>query len=123
VGTVFNLKAEVERRSLNMLHSAMGDDIRASLKDPAIVEIMLNPYGRLRIDRLAEGLGDTGKRLSPEVGELIVLLAASHVGVEATPASPWILADCREAESGPRVCPGRSSELHPLAGRRGFHPR
>jgi hypothetical protein len=63
-----------------MLCTAMGAAITSWLDDPAIVEIMLNPDGRLWIDRLAGGLSDTGKRLSAEDGERIVRVVAHHVG-------------------------------------------
>jgi type IV secretion system protein TrbL len=39
-----------------MLRTAMGPTITGWLEDPAIVEIMLNPDGRLRIDHLTGGL-------------------------------------------------------------------
>jgi Flp pilus assembly CpaF family ATPase len=57
-----------------MLRTAMGPAITAWLEDPAIVEVMLNPDGRLWIDRLAEGLADTGKRLSSRLWLQRVLL-------------------------------------------------
>jgi type IV secretion system protein TrbB len=46
-----------------MLRTAMAPAITGWLEDPAIVEIMLSPDGRLWIDRLTGGLSDTGKRL------------------------------------------------------------
>jgi type IV secretion system protein TrbB len=67
-----------------MLRTAMGPTITGWLEDPAIVEIMLNPDGRLWIDRLTGGLSDTGKQLSAEDGERIVRLVAHHVGAEAS---------------------------------------
>jgi type IV secretion system protein TrbB len=70
-----------------MLRTAMGA-ITSWLDDPAIVEVMLNPDGRLWIDRLAGGLSDTGKRLSAQDGERIV-----HVGAEVHPESPRISAE------------------------------
>lgn len=48
-----------------MLRTALGPAIAAFLEDPAIVEVMLNPDGRLWIDRLSSGLTDTGKNISP----------------------------------------------------------
>ena len=42
-----------------MLRTALGPAIAAFLEDPAIVEVMLNPDGRLWVDRLSEGLADT----------------------------------------------------------------
>ena len=54
---------------------------------------MLNPDGRLWIDRLAGGLADTGERLSAADGERIVRLVAHHVGTEVHPASPRVSAE------------------------------
>jgi P-type conjugative transfer ATPase TrbB len=79
-----------------MLRTAMGPAITGWLEDPAIVEVMLNPDGRLWIDRLADGLADTGKRLSAEDGERIVRLVAHHVGAEVHPGSPRISAELPE---------------------------
>jgi type IV secretion system protein TrbB len=75
-----------------MLRTAMGPTITGWLEDPAIVEIMLNPDGRLWIDRLTGGLSDTGKRLSAEDGERIVRLVAHHVGAEVHSGSPRLSA-------------------------------
>jgi len=46
-----------------MLRAALGPAIARLLEDPSVVEVMLNPDGRLWIDRLFEGLSDTGERL------------------------------------------------------------
>jgi len=91
VGTV-SLKPEAASRSIGMLRTAMGA-ITSWLDDPAIVEVMLNPDGRLWIDRLAGGLSDTGKRLSAQDGERIVRVVAHHVGAEVHPGSPRISAE------------------------------
>ena len=76
-----------------MLRTAMGPTITGWLEDPAIVEVMLNPDGRLWIDRLTGGLSDTGKRLSAQDGERIVRLVAHHVGAEVHPGSPRLSAE------------------------------
>ena len=47
-----------------MLRTALDPAIARLLEDPSVVEVMLNPDGRLWIDRLSEGLSDTGERLS-----------------------------------------------------------
>ena len=88
-----SLKSEAASRSVRMLHTAMGPAITGWLEDPAIVEIMLNPDGRLWIDRLTGGLSDTGKRLSAQDGERIVRLVAHHVGAEVHPGSPRLSAE------------------------------
>ncbi len=80
-----------------MLRSAMGPQIGAWLDDPAIVEIMLNPDGRLWLDRLGSGLSDSGHRLSVPDGERIVRLIAHHVGVEVHQTAPRISAELPES--------------------------
>ena len=41
-----------------MLRTALGPAIAGYLEDPSIVEVMLNPDGRIWIDRLSGGLID-----------------------------------------------------------------
>ena len=79
-----------------MLRTALGPAIAGFLEDPSIVEVMLNPDGRLWIDRLSEGLSDTGERLSPADGERIVRLVAHHVGAEVHSGSPRVSAELPE---------------------------
>ena len=57
-------RQEAIQRGARMLRTALGPAIARLLEDPAVVEVMLNPDGRLWIDRLSEGLSDTGERLS-----------------------------------------------------------
>ncbi len=73
-------QSEAVLRGTRMLRTALGPAIAGFLEDPSIVEVMLNPDGRLWIDRLSEGLADTGERLSPADGERIVRLVAHHIG-------------------------------------------
>jgi type IV secretion system protein VirB11 len=79
-----------------MLRTALGPAIATWLEDPGVVEVMLNPNGRLWVDRLTEGLIDTGERLSPADGERIVRLVAHHVGAEVHPGSPRVSAELPE---------------------------
>ncbi|WP_264479457.1 P-type conjugative transfer ATPase TrbB [Roseobacter sp. H9] len=76
-----------------MLRTALGTDIAAWLDEDAVVEVMLNPDGRLWVDRLGDGLGDTGIGLSPEDGERIVRLVAHHVGAEVHADAPRVSAE------------------------------
>jgi P-type conjugative transfer ATPase TrbB len=80
-------------RSARMLRTALGPAIAEFLDDPSIVEVMLNPDGRLWIDRLADGLADTGEQLSPADGERIIRLVAHHVGAEVHPGAPRVSAE------------------------------
>src|SRR5689334_13188194 len=76
-----------------MLRTALGPAIAGFLGDASVVEVMLNPDGRLWIDRLSEGLSDTGERLSAPDGERIVRLVAHHVGAEVHAGSPRVSAE------------------------------
>ncbi|WP_369726315.1 P-type conjugative transfer ATPase TrbB [Bradyrhizobium sp. LLZ17] len=79
-----------------MLRTALGPAIAGFLEDPAIVEVMLNPDGRLWIDRLSSGLTDTGENISPSDGERIIRVVAHYVGAEVHPRSPRISAELPE---------------------------
>ncbi|MBB3773319.1 type IV secretion system protein VirB11 [Angulomicrobium tetraedrale] len=79
-----------------MLRTALGPAIARHLEDPAVVEVMLNPDGRLWIDRVSEGLGDTGENLPPADGERIVRLVAHHVGAEVHAGAPRVSAELPE---------------------------
>jgi len=79
-----------------MLRTALGPAIATFLEDPAIVEVMLNPDGRLWIDRLSTGLADSGERLSAADGERIVRLVAHHVGAEVHAGAPRVSAELPE---------------------------
>ncbi|GAJ29602.1 conjugal transfer protein TrbB [Acidomonas methanolica NBRC 104435] len=80
-------------RGARMLRTALGPAIARFLEDASVVEVMLNPDGRLWIDRLSEGLADTGERLSPADGERIIRLVAHHVGAEVHAGSPRVSAE------------------------------
>jgi type IV secretion system protein VirB11 len=80
-----------------MLRTALGPTIASYLEDPAIAEVMLNPDGRLWIDRLAGGLENTGFHVAPADAERIVRLVAHHVGVEVHAGSPRVSAELPES--------------------------
>lgn len=87
------IHSQVGVRGARMLRSALGPGIAAWLEEPAVVEVMLNPDGRLWVDRLGEGLADTGETLSAADGERIVRLVAHHVGVEVHARAPRVSAE------------------------------
>jgi len=76
-----------------MLRTALGPAIAAFLDDASIVEVMLNPDGRLWIDRLSGGLEDSGQRMTAADGERIVRLVAHHVGAEVHAGAPRVSAE------------------------------
>ena len=79
-----------------MLRTALGPAIAGFLEDPSIVEVMLNPDGRLWIDRLSGGLEDSGRTMSAADGERIVRLVAHHVGAEVHADKPRVSAELPE---------------------------
>ncbi len=79
-----------------MLRTALGSAVASFLEDPTVVEVMLNPDGRLWIDRLSTGLEDSGGKMSAADGERIVRLVAHHVGAEVHPGSPRVSAELPE---------------------------
>tara|TARA_A100001391_G_scaffold273_2_gene612 strand:+ start:25748 stop:26686 length:939 start_codon:yes stop_codon:yes gene_type:complete len=80
-----------------MLRTALGLSIAAWLDDATVIEVMLNPDGRLWVDRLGEGIADTGMTLSAADGERIVRLVAHHVGVEVHARCPRVSAELPES--------------------------
>ena len=94
--TVYPIRSEAKTRGARMLRTALGTSIAAWLDDPAVIEVMLNPDGRLWLDRLGEGISDTGELLSAADGERIVRLVAHHVGVEVHARSPRVSAELPE---------------------------
>jgi type IV secretion system protein VirB11 len=76
-----------------MLRTALGPEIAAWLEEPSVIEVMLNPDGRLWIDRLGAGIADTGREMSAADGERIIRLVAHHVGAEAHAKSPRVSAE------------------------------
>ncbi|AOR78518.1 P-type conjugative transfer ATPase TrbB [Novosphingobium resinovorum] len=76
-----------------MLQTAFGPAIAQALADPRVIEIMVNPDGVLRVDRLGDGRVDTLVRIEPDQAERIIRLVASHARSEAHAARPIISAE------------------------------
>ncbi|EJL24473.1 P-type conjugative transfer ATPase TrbB [Caulobacter sp. AP07] len=87
------VQPETFERRRTMLRSAMGPAIAAALADPAVVEVMVNPDGALRLDRLGEGRVDTGVVLPAVEVERIIRLVASHVRTEVHAGAPIVSGD------------------------------
>lgn len=93
---VHSTQSEATSRGARMLRTALGPAIARFLDDPEIVEVMLNPDGRLWIDRLSSGLIDTGEIIAAPDGERIVRLVAHHVGAEVHASAPRVSAELPE---------------------------
>lgn len=79
-----------------MLRTAFGGPIAGWLADAGIAEIMLNPDGRLWIDRFSDGLADSGLRMDAADSERIIRLVAHHVGAEVHANNPRVSAELPE---------------------------
>jgi P-type conjugative transfer ATPase TrbB len=93
---IHSLEPAVVSRGARMLRSALGPAIAAYLEDPSVVEVMLNPDGRLWIDRLSSGLQNSGETLAAADGERIVRLVAHSVGAEVHAGAPRVSAELPE---------------------------
>lgn len=80
-------------RSHAMLRTALGPLLLARLEDPGVAEVMLNPDGRVWVDRFDVGLVDTGLVLSAANGERVLRLVAHHVGAELHVGRPRLAAE------------------------------
>lgn len=83
-----------------MLRTAMGPAIAAALADPRVTEIMVNPDGALRLDRLGEGRSDTGIRMEAAQVERIIRLVAAHARAEVHGEAPIVSAELPPHEEG-----------------------
>lgn len=97
--------AEADGRRRAMLRTAMGPAIAEALADPAVTEVMVNPDGTLRLDRLGEGRIDTGARILPAEAERIIRLVASHVRAEVHADNPIVSAELPSGERFEGVLP------------------
>ncbi|MBJ7443167.1 MAG: P-type conjugative transfer ATPase TrbB [Sphingobium sp.] len=91
--SIYPLRTEARTRGSRMLRTAFGSAIIGWLDDACVIEIMLNPDGHIWIDRLGEGLSDTGACLSAADGERIIRLVAHHVGGEVHDGAPRVSAE------------------------------
>ena len=91
--SVIPIRSEALSRGARMLRTALGCEIARWLEEPAVIEVMLNPDGRLWVDRLGEGLAATDCLMSAADGERIIRLVAHHVGAEVHTGAPRVSAE------------------------------
>jgi type IV secretion system protein TrbB len=87
---------EAQGRRRRMLRTAFGPTIAAALADPTVIEVMVNPDGRLWIERGTEGRRDTGERIGSAETERIIRLVAAHVRREVHDRAPIVSAELPE---------------------------
>ncbi len=79
-------------RSRQMLRTALGATLLGLLEDPGVAEVMLNPDGRVWIDRFDAGLVDAELTIPAKDAERILRLVAHHVAGEIHTARPRLSA-------------------------------
>lgn len=76
-------------RLVRKLQDALGETVCSALEDPSVVEIMLNPDGRLFVERLGQGIDSMGQ-LQPGAAEIIIGSVAHALQTEADEDQPII---------------------------------
>ncbi|MBO0128440.1 P-type conjugative transfer ATPase TrbB [Agrobacterium sp. OT33] len=76
-------------RLVRKLQDALGDQLCVALDDATVVEIMLNPDGRLFIERLGHGVAPAGA-MTPAAAEVVIGSVAHALQSEADDERPII---------------------------------
>lgn len=76
-------------RLVRKLQDALGDQLCVALDDTTVVEIMLNPDGRLFIERLGHGVAPAGA-MSTAAAEVVIGSVAHALQSEADDEQPII---------------------------------
>lgn len=86
----------VSDRKVAALRQAMGPIIAGALADRLVVEVMVNPDGKIWVDRIGEGRSWTGENLAATDADRILRLLADHAGEVVTRDSPRVSATLPE---------------------------
>ena len=84
-GHNFGEGGEARRRLFDKLQRELGPEVLQALKDPQVVEVMLNPDGRLWQDRHGEAMREIGRMAPTRASNLIGTIASmlgTTVGVD-----------------------------------------
>jgi P-type conjugative transfer ATPase TrbB len=84
---------EAQSRLIDMLTTALGPVIGGLMDDESVIEIMVNPDGKIWIDRLGQGRSCTGHVMNHHDAERVILLVASSVGAECSSLNPLLSAE------------------------------
>jgi type IV secretion system protein VirB11 len=88
VAEQLSLHDQVHVRLHEKLRRELGAAVLDALADPRIIELMLNPDGRLWIDELGVGMRDTGTRISAPQAENLLGTVAATLGRVITAEQP-----------------------------------
>jgi type IV secretion system protein TrbB len=84
----FSSAEQQQMRLREKLRRELGSEVLDGLGDPRVVEIMLNPDGRLWIDELGVGMRDTGTRIAAAQAENLLGTIAAMLGRVITGERP-----------------------------------
>jgi type IV secretion system protein VirB11 len=105
-------KREQKRRYQEKLRRELGSLIGICLADPRVIEIMLNPDGRLWVERSGGAMTPLGRMSAPAAEQLIATVAAG-VGAAVTYDSPAL--ECELPGDGSRfsamIYPGADAPM------------
>lgn len=83
-----SLHDQLHVRLEEKLRRELGPAVLDALAEPRVIEVMLNPDGRLWIDELGVGMRDTGIRISAAQAENLLGTVAATLGCVITPERP-----------------------------------
>lgn len=92
------LKKESEDRLINLLRYSLGE-IVPYLEDKDVIEVMLNPDGKLWIDTLSKGMLNTGLNIKAHDALRVIQTVATHVDKIVDIKNPIISAELPESGS------------------------
>jgi type IV secretion system protein TrbB len=84
--------AATSARKLDALGHALGPALLQALRDPAVVEVLVNPDGKIFLDEIGCGRRETGLTLAAEARERAIRLIADHMGESVGPDAPRLAA-------------------------------
>jgi type IV secretion system protein VirB11 len=90
MNSILSLATEQQRRQAEKLRRELGPVVLQALHDPRVVEVLLNPDGKLWVDVLGEGLQDTGATLAPAQAENLLGTVAALLGTVITAERPLL---------------------------------
>ena len=82
----------VAERRLASLTRALGPAMQAALADDAVVEVLINCDGQMRVDRVGHGIETTDTRLSVAERETAIRLLAAEAFETVTEDHPFLAA-------------------------------
>ena len=83
-------------RKAQALRQSLGPAVASALAEKLVVEVMVNPDGRIWVDRIGSGRADTGHTMTPADAERVLRLLADHIGEVVTRDRPRVSATLPE---------------------------